>query len=73
MCVAAPGRVVKIEGTTAVVDYNGNTVKASTGVVSVKEGDYALVHAGLIIQVLKQEEAESMAELFKEIEELSDV
>ena len=41
--------------------------------VSVKEGDYALVHAGLIIQVLKQEEAESMAELFKEIEELSDV
>ena len=73
MCVAAPGRVVKIEGTNAFVDYNGNIVKASTGVVSVKEGDYVLVHAGLIIQVLKQDEAESLAELFKEIEELSGV
>ena len=27
MCVALPGRVVEIEGTTAVVDFQGNRVR----------------------------------------------
>lgn len=73
MCVAVPGKVVKIEDNTAIIDYSGNLVKAHTGVVDVKVGDYALVHAGLVIQVLPADEAESMAELFRELEELSDV
>lgn len=70
MCVAAPGRVIEINGNTATVDYSGNRVKAYTGVVDVKEGDYALVHAGLIIQVLDDDEAQSMIDLFKELEDI---
>lgn len=70
MCVASPGRVVKINGKTITVDYLGNRVTANSGIVDVKIGDYVLVHAGLVIQVLEKDEAEAMTELFKEIEEL---
>lgn len=70
MCVAAPGKVVEINGDTAVIDYNGNKVNANKGIVDVKIGDYALVHAGLIIQVLPDDEAKYMLDLFNELGEL---
>ncbi len=70
MCVAAPGKVTQINGDTAVIDYNGNKVNASKGIVDVKIGDYVLVHAGLIIQVLPEDEARNMLELFEELGEL---
>lgn len=70
MCVAAPGKVVEINGDNVVLDYDGNKVSANKGIVDVKIGDYALVHAGLIIQVLPDDEAKFMLDLFKDIEEL---
>lgn len=70
MCVAAPGKIEKIEGNIATVDYNSNKIKAHMGVIDAKVGDYVLVHAGLIIQVLKQKEAEEMISLFKDLEQL---
>lgn len=70
MCVAAPGRVIEINGDTAVIDYNGNKVNANKGIVDVKIGDWVLVHAGLIIQILPEDEAQNMIELFKELGEL---
>lgn len=71
MCVAAPGKVVEINCDTAVIDYNGNKVNASKGIVDVKIGDWALVHAGLIIQVLPEDEAQNMIDIFNELGELS--
>lgn len=70
MCVAAPGRVVGLDGDTAVVDYNSNKIKANKGLVDVKIGDWVLVHAGMIIQILDENEALSMNELFSELENL---
>lgn len=70
MCVAAPGLVTEINGDKVTINYNGNKVTANKGIVDVKVGDYALVHAGLIIQVLPEDEAKSMIELFGELEEL---
>ncbi len=70
MCVAAPGKVIEIIGDTAVIDYSGNKINANKGIVDVKIGDYVLVHAGLIIQILPKEEAENMNELFRELGEL---
>lgn len=70
MCVAAPGKVIEITGDNVVLDYDGNRVSANKGIVDVKIGDYALVHAGLIIQVLPKDEAKFMLDLFKDIEEL---
>ncbi len=70
MCVAAPGKVIEINDDTAVIDYNGNKVNANKGIVDIKIGDYVLVHAGLIIQVLPEDEAKNMLELFEELSEL---
>ena len=70
MCVAAPGRVVGIKNNIATIEYSGNTVNANAGLVKVKPGDYVLVHAGLIIQRVNEEEAKNMTELFRTLEEL---
>lgn len=71
MCVAEPGKITEINGSTAVVDYNGNKIHADKGIVDVKIGDYVLVHAGLIIQVLSEDEAKNMIDIFNELGELS--
>lgn len=65
MCVAIPGKVISVEEGKAVVDFSGNQVKAYTGLVNVKQGDYVLVHAGCVIQTMKQQEAEEIMELMK--------
>ena len=70
MCVAAPGKVIEINGDTAVIDYNSNKVNANKGIVDIKVGDYVLVHAGLIIQVIPEDEAKAMADIFSELESL---
>ncbi|MBO5071139.1 MAG: HypC/HybG/HupF family hydrogenase formation chaperone [Roseburia sp.] len=68
MCVAIPGKVLSIEDGKAVVDFSGNQVKAYVGLVNVKVGDYVLVHAGCVIQTMKQQEAEEIVELMNEME-----
>lgn len=68
MCVALPGKVLEVNGTIATVDFSGNTVQAQAGLVQVKPGDYVLVHAGCVLQVLSQEEGDMLQELFEEVE-----
>lgn len=68
MCVALPGKVVSVEGQKAFVDFSGNQVNAYTGLVNVNPGDYVLVHAGCVIQTMKQQEAEEILELMGEID-----
>lgn len=70
MCVAMPGKVLKLEGTVATVDFSGNIVRAEAGLVRVKPGDYVLVHAGMILQVLSQTDRDAIVELLEEMEQL---
>ncbi len=68
MCIAMPGKVVAIRGDTATVDFSGNRVETDIRLVDVKVGDYVLVHAGCAIETVKEEQAEALADLFREIE-----
>lgn len=70
MCVAMPGKVVRVDGTKAEVNFSGNLVRAEAGLVKVKPGDYVLVHAGCILQVMSEEEGTSLMDLFAELESL---
>lgn len=63
MCVAIPGEVIEIDGNIATIDFQGNIVKARCGLVEVQLHDYVLVHAGCVIQKMKQSEAEEIASL----------
>ncbi len=55
MCLAIPGKVIKIEGDTAVIDYGGITKNAKIAFVTPKIGDSVLVHAGFAIEILKKQ------------------
>lgn len=70
MCVALPGRVLKLnrDAGTATVDFNGNIVEARSGLVDVAPGDRVLVHAGAILQKMSENEGSEMEDLFKELE-----
>lgn len=68
MCVAMPGKVLSIEDGKAVVDFSGNKVNAYIGLVKAEVGDYVLVHAGCVIQTMKQREAEEIIELMSGLE-----
>lgn len=70
MCVAAPGRIVEIIDNNAKIEYSTNITTASLGIVDARVGDWVLVHAGLVIQVLPEDEAEYMKKLFEDLEEL---
>ena len=70
MCVAAPGQVIEINGVNAKIEYSSNITTVNKGIVDCKVGDWVLVHAGLIIQVLPEDEAKYMTQLFNDLEEL---
>ena len=65
MCVATSGKIISIneKENSADVDFHGNIIKCRTGLVDVKIGDNVLVHAGCILQVLKESEAKELDEL----------
>lgn len=73
MCVAVPGRVIELHDDIAKVDIMNNICEVNTRLVSVKIGDYVLIHAGCVIDVLKKDMAEEMIWMFHELEEESDV
>ena len=70
MCLAIPGKIVNIDtkNKLATVDYGSSTKrKINISLVSVKIGDYVLVHAGFAIQILEEKEAQETLALFREI------
>lgn len=50
MCLANPGQVIAIEGSTAIVDFEGIRRKADISLIDCAIGDYVLVHVGFAIQ-----------------------
>jgi hydrogenase expression/formation protein HypC len=70
VCLAIPGKVIEIDENNehATVDYGDSTKrKANISLVSVKIGDYVLVHAGFAIEVLNEKEAHETLDLFREL------
>lgn len=60
MCLGAPGKVVEIEGTTALVDFFGVRRRVALDIVDeeVAVGDYVLVHVGFALGRIDADEAE---------------
>jgi hydrogenase expression/formation protein HypC len=70
MCLAIPAQITEIEGTSAKVVLQGNTLEADTSLVDEPAvGDWVLVHAGFAIEKLDPEDAEETLKLFAEMEE----
>ena len=58
MCLAIPGKIVKIEGRRVMVEYPGKEVRlALVGDEPVKVGDYVMVQMGIVIKIISPKEA----------------
>lgn len=71
MCVAVPGKIVEINGDKAKIDIRNNIFEANIQLVSVNIGDYVLIHAGCVIDVLEKDMAEEIIGIFEQLEEVN--
>lgn len=68
MCLAVPAKVIQIDGDLARVEMEGNIREAGIRLApDVKVGDYVLVHAGFVVEVLDPQAAEETLALFREV------
>ena len=73
MCLAIPGQVISIKGTSAVISVMGVLKEVSIELLKeVKVGDYLIVHAGCAISILDEQEALKTLRLFEELGEVLD-
>lgn len=70
MCVGLPARVESINDGIALVDATGAKREISVELIeNVKPGDYVMIHAGVAIARITQEEAEETREIMEELYE----
>jgi len=68
MCLAIPGKVLKIDGQDAAVDFGGARRNVNLDLLKdVSEGDYVLVHAGYAIQVIDETQANEILSSWEEV------
>lgn len=68
MCLAIPGKIIKIEGDTATLDYDGDMQEAKIVEGDYKIGDYALVKAKIVVEKVSEEQMEGWLEVLKGVE-----
>ena len=65
MCIAAPGKVIKLTGKQADIDY-GEGIMRTVVLADHKPilGDFVLVQMGIVVKILAKAEARSIAKVF---------
>ncbi|MGE3276454.1 MAG: HypC/HybG/HupF family hydrogenase formation chaperone [Vicinamibacterales bacterium] len=69
MCLGVPGRIVSIDGMSAVVDFWGVRRQVALDLVDepVQEGDYILNHVGYAIRRIPPEDIAGTLALYEEL------
>jgi len=60
MCLAIPGKIIKVKGQLAAVDFRGIKKEVNISLVKAKIGDYVMVHAGFAIEKMDQDYVDEM-------------
>lgn len=60
MCLAIPGKIISIKNQLATVDFQGLEKEINISLVSVKVGEYVMVHAGFAIEKMDDEYVSEM-------------
>jgi hydrogenase expression/formation protein HypC len=77
MCLAIPGKIMTVTGDdplfrTAKVDFDGVAREVSLSCLpQAKVGDYVIVHVGVAISLLDEEEAKQTLEDFQQLKALA--
>ncbi len=70
MCLAIPGKILKIDGNSALVDFNGLTQNVIVVLIQNPEvGKFVIVHAGYAIEMMNEKDALESIEQWKELAE----
>ena len=68
MCIGTIGKIIEINGSTAVCECSGVKIEVSINFVpQIKVGDYCMIHAKTAIAIVDEDEAKQTEELFKEL------
>ena len=68
MCVGLPGRIVTMKDGRAVIDATGAKREISTELIeNLEPGDYVMVHAGIAIAKIQEEDEEETEDLLEEL------
>lgn len=71
MCLAIPGKVLEINGTTALVDFDGTKKKVIIALLPrAKVGSYVIVHAGYAIEEVNEDAAKESLKVWREAIEI---
>jgi hydrogenase expression/formation protein HypC len=72
MCLAIPGKIIKIEEQKAYFKYDGKEYIADISLApEVKKGDWILMHDGRALSKISEKEAEENLEFIKTHEEMA--
>lgn len=56
MCLAIPGKVVKLKGGVATIDYAGQK-RTAKAVIPIKVGDYVIVQGKIVVETVPKRAA----------------
>ncbi len=74
MCLAIPGKVLEINGNSALIDFDGIKQNVIIALIQNPEvGKYVIIHAGYAIEQINEQEALEAIEQWKEIAEDQDM
>lgn len=70
MCLAIPGKILNIDGNSALVDFDGIKQKVIIALIQNPEiGKYVIVHAGYAIEMMNEKDALEAIEQWNELAE----
>jgi hydrogenase expression/formation protein HypC len=70
MCLAIPGKILNIEGNSALIDFDGIKQKVIIALIqNPKVGKFVIVHAGYAIEMMDEKDALEAIEQWKELAE----
>jgi hydrogenase expression/formation protein HypC len=70
MCLAIPGKILNIDGNSALVDFDGIKQKVIIALIQDPEvGKFVIVHAGYAIEQMDEKDALEAIEQWKELAE----
>lgn len=74
MCLAIPGKILNIDGNSALIDFDGIKQKVIIALIQDPEvGKFVIVHAGYAIEMMDEKDALESIEQWKELAEEQDL
>lgn len=68
MCLTIPGKIIKIEGDVATLDYGSEKREAKIVEGDYKVGDCVLVQAKIVVEKVPEEQMNGWLEVLKDVE-----